>query len=368
MRVGLNATCFDDRPSGANQRFLVLYGELIRRHPEIEFVVYEPIEHRIADWFGNAANVTARKTSIPASGRIVRLLTGMRYWQRALREDRIDLFECFNLPLVEARRCPTLITVHDIRSIESGSAFTTAIARAIHNHAFAHADHVITVSESMRRQIESFRPGTPVTTVYNAVRPSTGPPQVAAPAGLPDVFMLTLGHLEPRKNFATLIDAVAALRAQGRSRPLVIVGNDGGAKADLYAQIEQLQLGSLVHIVEQASDAVVASLYASARLFVMPSRYEGFGIPLIEAMATGVPLVSSDISVFREIRGEACGYFPADDVMAAAAAIELLWSDDVARARSIAAGFERAPDFAPNRLADRIADLYRRVLGVKPAG
>ena len=76
MRIGLNATCFNDRPSGANQRFLGIYGALVRRRPDIEFVVYEPADQRIADWFGGAPNVVARPTPIPSVGRFARLRAG----------------------------------------------------------------------------------------------------------------------------------------------------------------------------------------------------------------------------------------------------------------------------------------------------
>ena len=107
MRVGLNAICFDDRPSGAKQRFLGIYGALISAHPEIDFVIYEPADCRVAQWFAGAANVVARPTPVPSSGQLRKAVAGARFWRHRLRADRLDLFETFNLPMVVAPDCPT---------------------------------------------------------------------------------------------------------------------------------------------------------------------------------------------------------------------------------------------------------------------
>src|SRR5579872_4047421 len=119
LRIGLNATCFSDRPSGARQRFVGLYGEVIRRRPHDEFIIYEPADCRVASWFGDAANVVARVTPLPSTARARRPLAGISYWRNELRATSLDLFEMFNLPLVKAPDCPTLLTIHDLRRLKS---------------------------------------------------------------------------------------------------------------------------------------------------------------------------------------------------------------------------------------------------------
>lgn len=113
MRVGLNATCFNNRPSGARQRFVGIYGELIKRNPDIEFVIYEPVDCEISPCFDNAANISTRRTPIsPSEGpRLRKVMRAFGYWQPALSNDKLDVFESFNLPLVRAPDCPTILTV-----------------------------------------------------------------------------------------------------------------------------------------------------------------------------------------------------------------------------------------------------------------
>jgi glycosyltransferase involved in cell wall biosynthesis len=361
MRVGLNATCFDLRPSGANQRFLNIYGHLIRQRPDIEFVVYEPADVRVAAWFEGAPNVVAVRTPVPSAGRLARLRAGMGFWRARLRADRLDLFEGFHLPLVVAPDCPTLFTIHDLRPLLPGQSWLgRRIAAAVTRHAFARAARTITVSDVMRRAILAFRPGTRVVTVHNGVDAAAfGRRATVAPApGMPDRYALTVGHLETRKNMTLLVDAIAELKARGLARPLVICGNDAGDQARIEARIAERGVGDLVRIVNGASDAAVAALYAGCRLLVFPSRYEGFGIPILEAMAAGRPMALSDLPVFREIMDGEGAFFAPDDVGAAADAIERMWCDEAERVRMVAFGHARVGAFDFARLASRVGAIY----------
>ncbi|UZK69014.1 glycosyltransferase family 4 protein [Sphingomonas sp. S1-29] len=365
MRVGLNATCFDDRPSGANQRFRHLYGALIRRNPAISFVIYEPADQRIGDWFADAPNIIVRRTPMPSSGRWPRFRAGLGYWRRTLAADRLDLFETFTLPLVRAP-CPTMLTIHDLRPLQRDRPLIErAVAPAIVSHALARADRIITVSQAMRAELLAFRPGTQVSVVYNGVS-ARAAASGALPPGMPSRFMLAVGHLEPRKNLELAIDAVAVLRDRGCARPLVIVGNDAGSLAALQARIARLALGALVWIIEHADDATVGALYAACHMVVVPSRYEGFGIAVIEAMAAERPVVTSDTAVFREVSEGQGAYMPLDDAVAAAEVIERVWSDPIARERLIGYGARRIGDFAFDRLADQIAALYAERMAARP--
>lgn len=357
MRIGLNATCFDDRPSGANQRFRLLYGAVIRRNPQHEFLIYEPVEHRIADWFAGCDNVVARVTPLPSGGRLARVFAGLGYWRGAFRRDAPDVFEQFSLPLVAAP-CRTLLTIHDLRSLLAPSGVVRAVGRIVLRHAFTHADHVVAVSGVVRDEILAVCPGTRVSVVHNGVGQSAPALCTRLPPGLPERFMLAVGHLEARKNLLMLIDAIARLRDGGAVRPLVLAGRDGGMVGHLRARIAARGLGAIVHIVEDADDATVRALYAACELVVVPSSYEGFGIALIEAMAAGRPLVTSDIAVFREVtQGQGC-YFRVDDSAAAADAIDRVWIDTAERMRLIAYGNVRVRDFEFDALADSIAALY----------
>ncbi len=354
MRIGLNATCFDDRPSGANQRFRLLYGAVIRRNPQHAFIVYEPADHRIADWFAGSRNVVACRTPLRGHGRIARAAAGMQYWPRAWRKDALDLFEWFSLPVLRTP-CRSMLTIHDLRSLHAVNPLERMVGKAVLHQAFRHADRIVAVSGVVRQEIEAFHPGVRVSVVHNGVESK----QFASDTGPEsEGFILAVGHIEARKNLGVLIAAIARLRDDGRRCRLVIAGRDGGMLGSIRAQVVALDVQDLVHIVEHADDVTVRALYAACTLVVVPSTYEGFGIAVIEAMAAGRPLVTSDIAVFREITQAQGRYFPVNDPAAAAAAIEHVCTDPVERARLVAYGTARVRDFEFDRLADQLAALY----------
>lgn len=367
LRVGLNATCFDDRPSGAKQRFVGLYGALAAAHPEIEFIVYEPADCRAAGWLGALPNVTARPTPVRTGGSLRRAVTGFGRWRPLLRRDRLNLFETFNLPMVEAPDCPTILTIHDARHVRGGgNPLRHRVNLAIWRRALARTAMVVTVSRTMQREILALSPGTPITAIYNGIDAAGfAPPapaeraDTAARLALPAGFLLAVGHFEPRKNYAALVAAMAVLRDGGRPTPLVIVGNDSGSRAAIAAAVAAHGLGALVTLLGGVSDEDLRRLYALARLVVFPSSYEGFGIPLLEAMAARRPIVTSDIAVFRELTEGRGVYFPPDDPAAMAGAIGRVLDDSALARRIVRYGDARIGDFAFPRLADELAAVYR---------
>jgi glycosyltransferase involved in cell wall biosynthesis len=155
---------------------------------------------------------------------------------------------------------------------------------------------------------------------------------------------------------------VAIARARGRPRPLAIVGNDGGDRDAIRARIAEHRLDDLVTLIERADDATVRALYAGCDMLAFPSRYEGFGIPILEAMAADRPMVLADTAVFRELTQGQGLYFPVDDAAAAADAIERVWSDPAERARQSAFGAARVRDFGFDHLAAQLAAIYQAMI------
>ena len=370
MKIGLNATCYNDRPSGAKQRFLGIYSELVRRLPDAEFVVYEPADCRVGSWFDWAPNVTARRTPIQSEGRSGRLIGGLRYWRSALRSEEFDFFERFNMPSVKAPTGRTLRTVHDIRGLlpEHGilmrSTYKAVLARSLRT-----ADHVITVSEAMKAEILGFYPDIRISVIYNGLDADPfhclSESELAAVRrkfALPEEFILSVGHFEKRKNYLNLIDAVALLRDRGRSCSLLIVGNDSGQRKAMEQRILSKNLSGCVKILSGLSDLEVRCAYRLCSLFVFPSSYEGFGIPILEAMAAGRPMVLSDIPVFREITQDQGVYFRHDDVEAIAFAMENVLSSSGERARLVDYGNERVKAFSFPKLAGQVECLYKSLI------
>lgn len=365
MRVGLNATCFSARPSGARQRFVGLYGALIRRCPDVEFLIYEPADYAVSASFDGVENVRAIAMPELRGNRLGRAIAGLSQWPARLAADKLDLFEQFNLPLVRSPNCPTILTIHDIRSTRRDVPQPgRAIARMVHRQALRAADRVITVSEAMKCELLDLEPSARVTSLYNGVDPAPfRDARGALPLGVARRFLLAVGHFEPRKNYAALVAAMSLLREREPDLGLVIVGKDGGTLGDTRALVAKASLGDRVHLLHDVDDATLAYLYNKALMLVFPSTYEGFGIPVLEAMAAGTPMALSDLTVFRELTQDRAAYFDPCAPASMAEAIAGLLSSPQLQDEQRGYGETRIADFTFPTLADRLAGIHRDVIG-----
>ncbi len=370
MRVGLNATCLNDRPSGARQRFLGIYGELFKRLPNTEFIVYEPADCRVASWFGGSQNVTSRQTPIPSEGRVRKVLGGICYWDAALSRDALDIFECFSLPLVKAPGVQTLLTIHDVRGLQEGCGLLErTVFNAVLGTSIKGADRVVTVSEAMKAEILDRYPDARVSVIYNGLDPRHLSPVDQSDLSafrrkftLPEEFLLSVGHFEKRKNYLRLVDAMAQLRDHGRTCFLVIVGNDSGERRVVENRIEALELSDSIKILDGLTDIEVRCAYRLCRLFVFPSVYEGFGIPILEAMAADRPMVLSNIPVFREITQGTGAYFDPYDEESIASTIDSVLSSKDEHALQASYGQARIGSFNFANIAGEMESLYRSLV------
>lgn len=366
MRVGLNATCFNDRPSGARQRFIGIYGALFKRLPDIEFVIFEPRDCRVSEWFAGQANLSVRSTPVVSVGRLGKFRTGLGYWRHAFARESFDLFEAMHLPLVRPAGGKAILTIHDLRGLHSDtSLIQRALFATVLRQALRRTDHVVTVSAAMRAEILAFYPRISVSVVYNGLDAKLFASVTRADCDaflakyqLPRDYVLAVGHFETRKNYPRLIEAISLLKQRGRDYPLVIVGNDSGEGSLLAQQIAELNLSNRVAVLSGLTDLEVRCAYFLCGLFVFPSIYEGFGIPILEAMAANRPMALSNLPVFEEITEGQSLYFPPDDVESMADAIEIgLFSTEI-RTRMVEYGEQRLTNFGFDRLAEGVVGVY----------
>lgn len=180
---------------------------------------------------------------------------------------------------------------------------------------------------------------------------------------LPPEFLLFVGATEARKNLPRLIEALAVVHRRFRPVPLVLVGRKGGDHARVLAEIRARGLESWVRLPGYLPEPEVATLYRAASAFVFPSYCEGFGLPLLEAMACGLPAAVSDVSALPEVGGDAALYFRPEDPEDIAAKIIRLLSDEDLRAALRARGRERARAFTWEKTAAETLAFYGTVLG-----
>jgi glycosyltransferase involved in cell wall biosynthesis len=222
----------------------------------------------------------------------------------------------------------------------------------------------------MKNEISNHFPNTSISVIYNGIdtkdvysATDTEISGVISKFKLPSEFILAVGHFEARKNYSSLIKALEILHASDSKINFVIVGNDSGEMNSIIKMSESLGLKNYVKILSGITDIELKIIYKKAKLFVFPSSYEGFGIPILEAMYAKIPLVLSNIPVFREIAGDQCPlYFNYSDSKSIANNISnLINSSANERQEMINQGKKIVEDFDFDIIAESLENLYKAV-------
>jgi glycosyltransferase involved in cell wall biosynthesis len=283
-----------------------------------------------------------------------------------------ELFHATEHLLLPLRGCPTVFTVHDL-IFHLFPQHHKRLNRWYLNAAVPlycrRADAIICVSKHSKADLVrawGIDP-TKIHVVYEAADPCFGPvsPErmvaVRTRYGLPERYLLTVGTIEPRKNLSRLLDALALLRRQGDDVRLVIVGGMGWLYHDFLAQLESFEHRHAVVRPGFVPDADLPAVYSGATLTVLASLYEGFGLPILESMACGTPVVSSRASSLPELGGEAARYFDPQNVGEMAAVIGEVWHDGELRQEMSQRGLAQAAQFSWARAAQETMRVYELV-------
>lgn len=365
MKIGINATCFDNRPSGANQRFYGIYNELFKLMPDTEFVVFCPTNSNIRDWF-NYPNIRFYQTPISSSRRIYKMFQSHFFWKSVLQKENFDYFESFNLPLVEISNTITFQTIHDIRSVSlENSSLKKIVSRYFHSSAIKRANTIITVSDTMKSEILKSFPYASISRIYNGIDMDSfkdvnlnNSSELRSRLKLPKKFLLSVGHFEERKNYSKLIEAIKHLQGDGIFYQLVIIGNDNGSKSLLQKKINSMGLENSIRLLSDIGTNDFKLIYNMCEYFIFPSFYEGFGIPILEAMASGKSMALSDIPVFQEITQGNYTYFDPNDSYSIASSIKELLNSPEHVKNSIIYGRNRIHNFDFKNIAYEVKALY----------
>jgi len=276
------------------------------------------------------------------------------------------------LPVPVVRVCPTVLTLHDAIPAATPNlcspSFRSFFDRWI-DPSLRVTDHVVTVSEAARSDILSHLgvPPDGISVVYQSIPRAffkTDDRAVAAVRErhrLSGPYVLFVGSLEPRKGPDRLIATFGRVAQGHPDVTLVLAGSRADPAYPLEAMVRDAGVSGRVRLLGYVDDGDLPALYAGARAFVFPSRAEGFGLPVLEAMAAGTPVAAADIPALRESAGDAALFADPDDETALARAVETLLTDGPQRAALIEQGRRRARSFSPDRQAREMTALYRRV-------
>ncbi len=312
----------------------------------------------------------AELVSLPARNRIVWNLVVIPVF---LLRNRIDVFHTqYILPFFVPRRTKVVTHIHDI----SFRRFPEYIGWS--DRLFLSAFIPRTMRRSDLLVVPSVFTGDEIADAYgvsesrivvipNAAESRSSDPvvpeeirRVRERYGLPDRFVLSVGTMQPRKDIPTLIRAFADSADRLPDTSLVLVGGRGGHNYDVRIEDAIAESGSGDRVVFSGyvAEEDLVAVYKAARLLVFPSRYEGFGLPLLEAFAQGVPVIASDIPPFREVGGDAPTYFPPGDVATLSRELYTLSVNEEARKRAGDRGRDRTRLFSWERSARELAGVY----------
>lgn len=265
---------------------------------------------------------------------------------------------------------PRIVTVHDLAWLRYPATLPNDRLRYLVRRmpaALAGADRIITVSDFTRKELCHYFPEcaskvyvTPLGVDHQRFHP-LGEQEEASPLEslASGEYVLAVGTLEPRKNLETLLEAYALLPADvARRYPLVVVGQPGWKNAQLKTRLSRLIEQGMVRATGYLPASVLPQLYRHAAAFVMPSRYEGFGLPVLEAMASACPVLLADAASLPEVAGDAALRFHPDDAVELACQLQTVLADQALRANLAAHGVSRAAGFTWGATAQKTLDVY----------
>ncbi len=299
---------------------------------------------------------------------------------RYLYKTKVDLFHGANFVLPNQAPCPCVSTVHDLAFIRKPEAYSWTYRRYIYAQvrtAIRRADAIIVVSEATKRDLVDLMDVDPerITVIYHGVSEKFAPisdqeylSAIRTKFGLPGKFLLTVGVVQRRKNIDTLLRAVKPLIDEGLTEAVVLAGREGLGADEVRQTARELGILDRVYFLGYVGDEQLAGLYNLAQCLVFPSWYEGFGLPLLEAMACGCPVVASKVSSIPEVVGDAAVLFPPSDADALTTRLREVLTLERLREEMIRKGHLWAAKFTWREAAARHLDLYRRLLSVVKRG
>ncbi len=371
MRVALNAMQVRAAKSGVGQHIHGLVEALVRGTSEDHITLYCSPQN-VRNYLFEAPNYEPRVWGLPEKARSLRLLYEYTFFPSELARRGYDLFHGLSNFLPPRKVCPYVVTIHDLAYYvhpERCPWLRRQYWYAMTRRTVELADAIITVSEASRRDIEHFFPSTKgrVHVIPNAAHPRFRRLNVErSQTHLPELgvtfpYVLFVGTLEPGKNVERVIRAFDAIAGEFPDLHLVVAGDRGWLYEGIFAAAQNANARDRIHLIGHQPDDVVVELMNFCELFVFPSLYEGFGLPPLEAMACGAPVITSITSSLPEVVGDAA--LLVNPLRIEEIATSILLKDAEMRRQLREKGLARAALFSWKNAARKTLKVYKLVLG-----
>jgi glycosyltransferase involved in cell wall biosynthesis len=366
MRIGIDARLVFYHKAGIGQYILRLTQALAQIDHTDQFVIFK--SRKDATPIVNQSNFKMQRLWTPSHHRFERWAMSIE-----LLPFPLDILHSPDFIPPAHAWCPSVITVHDLAFLKYPRFLTRNSAHYYGQVDLAarHADHIIAVSESTKRDTAQLLgvPNEKITVIYEAAHPVFRPvanidalARVRTQYHLPENFILFVSTIEPRKNLPTLLRAYRRLRDNYKSDAvLAIAGSRGWLFEEVDKVIAELKLEDAVRFLGNVPNEELVYLYNAAKLFVFPSFYEGFGLPPLEAMACGTPVIVSNVSSLPEVVGDAGMLINPEDVEGLTVAMWRVLSDETLRQELRTKGLKRAQIFSWERAARETLEVYKKI-------
>ena len=379
MHIGINAQLLsfsqNYRNGGVSRYIRSLLTELAKRPGEHEYTVFVNGNEVVERLNARHEQISYVSAPWPESRPAARVAWEQFVLPNLLRQKPIDVLHSpVNvLPTWQPAQCATIVTLHDLAFLRFPEVLTQA-KRMYHQtftiRSLRHATTLITVSESTRQDAHELV-GIPlerIQTVYPCINEHFSNvikdeqiAQFRQQKGLTEGYVLYMGTLEPRKNITTLIDAYALLRQKYAVREkLVLAGGKGWLYDAIFAKVRQLDMEADVLFPGFVADSEQALWYGAASAFAYPSLYEGFGLPVAEALAMGIPTVTSDVSSLPEAGAGVALCVDPGDVQAISEAVYKSLNDTTFRQHSQRMASSIAQRFSAARMTEQTIAVYEQ--------
>lgn len=373
MHVGIDGYPLSEPLTGVGHYTLELARALARNFPfdEFELVSPKPFYKSVLEQVERDAIPNLRLTQAKSSS-----IRG-HWWSVGLplyaKRAGFDLFHGTNYEIPLWRNKRTVVTIHDLSTLLYPATHRRrAVRRARLRLPMAAklADAIITPTEGVKREVCQHLKVKPdkVTAIHEAPRQTfqrasaLESRNVRTRLGIEDDFLLFVGTLEPRKNLLTLLKAFAEVLRTTVRVQLVIAGGEGWLMEDTLAYVDSANIGERIRLTGYLNDEELRALYSSCGAFVYPSLYEGFGLPPLEAMACGAPVIAGRIAALQETLGDAAILVEPLDVQTLARTIGELLQNEKQRQKLSQAGVNRAAEFSWDKTAKRTHAVYQDLM------
>lgn len=364
MKIGFDAKRLYNNFTGLGNYSRTLVGNLIQQYPEDKIYLYTP-KLKIEPLTNAVTRQPLKKSFV------------WRSWgvKRDLRADGIELYHglSHDLPFgIHKTGIRSVVTIHDV-CYKTFPKMFPLVERMIYDvkyrYSCRHADRIIAISESTKADIISYLgvDAGKIEVIYQSINPlfysrQDEPRQTISKLTLPEKYMLYVGSINSRKNLLGIVKAYATVAPEYRL-PLVVVGNGSSYKKQVVKYLIDNHLTENVIMLDSVDDLyTIQALYQCAELFIYPSFYEGFGLPVTEALLSGTPTITSNISSLPEAGGDAAIYVNPSQPEEIAEAITRALSDPELRKKMVERGLEYAHSkFNPELLTKQVHDLYNEI-------